>query len=377
MFITIISFVVILTILVFIHELGHFWTARRAGVKVEEFGLGIPPRMVGYRKGKDGKKEFVWGNKEIAETETETLYSLNWLPFGGFVKLKGEDGDDTDAPDALASKRARTRALVLSAGVIMNFLFAMILLMGVFAHGFETVIDDSIDPAFISNKKLQVATVLVDSPAASAGLVPGDTIATIDGQSFANAEEIRSYLSSNTNEAVTIVGSHDDGSAISETVTPAHIEQIDQPGIGFAIVETGTVKYPWYRAFDKGISSAFYMTKEILKAFGGIIGSLITTGHVTQQLSGPVGIAVMTGDVIERGFADVLQFAAILSLNLAIINILPFPALDGGRLLFIAIEKTRGRAMSQKIESTIHAIGFILLIALIIVITFKDIRNFF
>lgn len=376
MFLTIITFIIILTALVLVHELGHFYTAKRSGVKVEEFGLGIPPRMVGIRKNKDGNRELIWGGKyDSAESET-TIYSLNWLPFGGFVKLKGEDGVNADDSDALAAQSAGKRSLVLSAGVIMNIVFAAVLLIVVFAHGFPTILDESIDPKYVSDKQLQIAEVLVDSPAASAGLLPGDVITTIDGNHFENVEAMREYLATINDQSVTVVGEHVEGVAFTQEVTPAYIEPIDQTGIGFAIVETGTVKYPWYRAFDKGIASAFYMTKEILKAFGNIISSLITTGSSGQQLAGPVGIAVLTGKVVQKGFVDVLHFAAVLSINLAIINILPFPALDGGRLLFIAIEKARGRAVSQKIETTIHTVGFTLLILLIIVITIKDIGTF-
>lgn len=376
MFITIIVFIVILSLLVFVHELGHFVTARKAGVKVFEFGLGLPPRVVGLRRKADNPKKWEWiyGGKEVAEETVHTIYSLNLLPIGGFVKPKGEDEYIKDQ-DSLTTKPAGIRALVMSAGVIMNFLTAMVILAVAFALGFPSVITDETDLSRVKDRQVQVASVVAESPAAVAGIEPGDIILSLSGLTPTTVTEIQETVA-NTDQALSIEIQRG-AEIINSEVTPQYYEETQGPALGVGLLEIGTVRYPIHEAIWKGVSGTVLITGRVLQVFGDIITGGFTAQELEEQIAGPVGIARMTGDFIDLGFVFVLQFAALLSINLAIINIMPFPALDGGRIVFIIIEKIRGKPVSQKVENIFHTVGFALLILLILVVTFNDISRIF
>lgn len=375
MLITIITFIIILSALVFVHELGHFWTARKAGVKVDEFGIGIPPRIIGIRKtNTPGKKWELVSAKEEAEKTTHTIYSLNWLPIGGFVKIKGENGED-EGPDSFVSKSAGKRSFILSAGVIMNVLFTIVLLSAVFLIGFPTTINENSDLSRIRDPHLQIVSVIESSPAHEAGMQPGETIRAIDNTPITTVDEIQKYISDHKSQTINVTLEHE-GQERTLTVTPYQIPDQQIYGFGIGLVEVGTIRFPLHIAVWKGIQGTYNLTAEIFRVLGQIFADLYAHGKVEQQLAGPVGIAVLTGEVVDLGFVHVLQFAALLSINLAIINILPFPALDGGRILFVIIEKFRGRAVSRKIENVIHTVGFFILIGLIILVTISDISHF-
>lgn len=356
MLLTIIVFVFILGLLVFVHELGHFVAARKNGVKVEEFGFGFPPRMFGVKRG-------------------ETIYSLNWIPLGGFVKIKGETGEHKEDKDSFANKKIWRRAVILASGVLMNFVLAAVILSVGFMIGLPQVVDGEDGHAIVRDAKVQIVQVLENTPAAEAGLLPGDVILSIDGQKIEDVTVMQDYLGGKIDTPVKIVLERD-GQQLEKELKPVFLTETGRGGVGVGLLKSGIVSYRWYLAIWKGAENTAFFTKEVVVAFYELIKNLIVTQKVSVDLSGPVGIAVLTGQVARMGFIYLLQFTALLSINLAVINFLPFPALDGGRILFLVIEKIRRRPVSQKIENTVHNIGFALLMILVILVTYRDVIKF-
>jgi len=214
-----------------------------------------------------------------------------------------------------------------------------------------------------------------ESPASNAKVKPGDVILSINGQTFENIEQIQNIANENIDQELTYQLSRL-GEEKEIKVTPELREQTQKGGIGISVTKTGIVSYPWYQAIWMGIKGTFILIREILLAFYKLLASVVTKEKIGMEIAGPVGIAVMTGQVARMGLVYLMQFTAILSINLAIINFLPLPALDGGRFLFIIIEKIRRKPVNQKIEAIVHTIGFALLMLLVLVVTFKDIYKF-
>lgn len=376
MIITIIVFALVLSVIVFIHELGHFSTARKFGVKVDEFGLGLPPRIFGVRK-VDGKFKFVWGKNEI-ENNSPTVYSLNWIPVGGFVKIKGESGEEAGAIDSFASKPVWKRSVMIVAGVVMNVILCMILLSIGFGIGMPASLDENLnEKAVVSNQSIQVIQLMPDSQAKLAGLQVGDVISKVDGKEFNNIAELNSFLSSSGDKELGFEITRG-SQTINKNIKVGKYTFQDKEitGIGVGLIETAVVRYPWYLAIYKGVVATFIWMMAIIVAFATVIKNLIVGAPTGVEVAGPVGIAVLTGQAAQMGFIYLLQFTALLSLNLAIINILPFPALDGGRLFFLIMEKIRGRAVKQEWENLIHNIGFLILMVLVLLVTFSDVVKY-
>ncbi len=355
---TLLLFIIVLSLLVFVHELGHFLVAKKMGMKVEEFGFGFPPRLFGITKG-------------------DTTYSINWIPLGGFVRIKGESGEHKNDPDSFASKKAWQRFCVLIAGVAMNLVLAAVLLSIGFMMGLPQIVDENLPAsARVSDSAITVMTVVADSPAAKAGVQRGDVIRAIDGQSFASAHEARAYMAAESADGVLVEVKARNEQARTYSLTSELLKEAHVTGVGIGFIETGLVSYPFFQAIVQGVGATAMFTVEVVKAFTNMIVSLVTGNGIGVDLSGPVGIAVITGQVAALGFVYLLQFTALLSINLAVINILPFPALDGGRILFLFIEKLRGRAVNEKIEIAAHNLGFMLLMVLVVLVTYKDFVNF-
>src|SRR6056297_155034 len=371
---TIVVFAAVLAIIVLFHEFGHFITAKMFGAKTEEFGFGFPPPICGWKK-KNGKRKFSWGNKDVEKMESEdTVFSVNWIPLGGFVKIKGEDGENKKENDSFAAKKIWQRCIILSAGVIMNVVLAMVALSIAFMIGAPQVLD-STEGAKVKNQQIQITSVIENSPAAEAGIKPGDAIKKIDQQPITGIVQIQEYVSAKQgSELIVEVKRLNEQKTFA--VTPEFLEQTKKPSLGVGLANTGVVSYPWYQAIWMGVRAAIVMLWQIIVAFGTLIKNAIVGAGIGVEVAGPVGIAVMTGQVARMGLGYVLQFIALLSLNLALINFLPFPALDGGRVLFLLIEKIKGSPVSQKIEQTIHATGFLLLILLMIIVTGRDLFQF-
>jgi len=374
MFLTIIIFILVLSLLVFVHELGHFLSARKFGLKPEEFGFGFPPRAWGIYKAKDGTWKTVKGKKKV-EDAADTIYSVNWLPLGGFVKLGEDDADISPEANHFHNKPIWQRLVMLLAGVTMNIVLAAVLITFGFMIGLPQVTEGLHPSARISEQKIQVVSVLDNTPAEQAELKVGDAIISINGEDLKNSEHLQALTAANTDNELTYVIKRADEVFVKQ-ITPITIEETGSGGIGIGIVDTGLVKYPIHIAIWEGIKTTGITLVAILMAFFELFKAMFGASTLSAEIAGPVGIAVITGQVARMGFVYILQFTAILSINLAIINALPFPALDGGRVLFLIIEKIKGSPVKREIEGMIHYIGFALLMLLVLVVTFKDLARF-
>lgn len=355
---TVIIFILIFSILVIGHELGHFWAARRAGVKVEEFGLGLPPRIWGKKRG-------------------DTIWSFNWIPFGGFVRVKGEGGDKATDSDSLQAKSYKARALFMAGGVLMNFAIAYVGLMIGFWMGMPPLVTDVsqyvADTSQIESRVL-VLQVGEGLPADVAGVQAGDIIMTINGQAIRTADELLAAI--NVERAVQ-VGIDRGGEELSLTVSTVDSEGRKVIGIlADELVES--VHYVWWQVPYWALIEVWRLIVAIAVAIGGILMSLVTHASLPEGIAGPVGIAKLTAQAVSLGFLSVLQFVIFLSVNLGLINIVPFPALDGGRLAFLAVEILRGgKKVKPMVENAIHSLGFLLLLAFIFAVTYRDIVKLF
>lgn len=259
----------------------------------------------------------------------------------------------------------------------MNLFLAVVLLSIGFMMGLPQIVDESLPAsARVSDSALTVMTVVADSPAAKAGVQQGDTVEMIDGKLFTSAEDARTYIATEAGDGVALQVRGPDRAVRTYQLTSELLTEANVTGIGIGLVQTGLVSYPFFHAIIQGVSATALFTAEVVKAFALMIASLVTGQGLGIDLSGPVGIAVITGQVAALGLVYLLQFTALLSINLAVINVLPFPALDGGRILFLIIEKLRGRAVNQKIEIAAHNLGFMLLMVLVLLVTYKDFVNF-
>ncbi|MBI3459165.1 site-2 protease family protein, partial [Candidatus Azambacteria bacterium] len=322
---TVILFILILSLLVFVHELGHFLVARKNGVKVEEFGFGFPPRLWGIKKG-------------------ETIYSINLIPLGGFVKLFGEDGGGKELVQSFASKTIWQRSKIIIAGPLMNWLLAAVLFSVLVFLGIPGSVAETI-PGGILDRDIKITEFSDSSPARMADFKIDDVLT-----SFKLGD--REFLSSINR----------DNQLLEKKIVPRVSPPAGEGPLGVALAEV-IHPTPFYLAPIKGMEITVYLSGAILQSFSGLITDLVTHGKVTEGLTGPVGIAKLTGKFYQLGINYFIFFIALLSLNLGIMNILPIPALDGGRFLFLLIEKIKGAPINQKVEGAIHSVSFFLLIA--------------
>jgi len=377
--VSIIFFIIVLGALVLSHEFGHFIAAKKTGMKVHEFGFGFPPRIFGLQFKKDGTKKWrlVKGNRDLNETDEEygTVYSFNWLPLGGFVKIKGENGDEKDDPQSFAAKKFWQKSLVLSAGVIMNVVLAAVLLISGYLIGLPQTVDSLADVSNIKDRRIEILQTLPGKPAEAAGIKAGDVVLQVGSVVNPRLKELQDYVDQHKNEELLVKIKRDD-KVIDKQIKPAVYADTGKGGLGIAIAEVGTVRYPFFIAIWEGIKSTGWYLKEIVVAFYFLLKGLFVGSGVGEAVSGPVGVAVMTGRVARMGLVYLIQFTAMLSLNLAVFNILPIPALDGGRLLFVIISKIRRKDVSQKLEGIFHTVGFACLMLLVLVVTVRDINNF-
>jgi len=352
---TILIFIIVLGVIVFVHEFGHFIAAKRAGVRVDEFGFGFPPRIFGVRRG-------------------ETTYSVNLIPLGGFVKLHGEGGEGRDDPRSFAAKPAWVRAIILLAGVGMNVVLAAFLLTIGFTFGVRQLTDGLPPEAIVSGSEVRVLQVLPGAPAHEAGLKSGDAIISVGGVPLTEAAGLRERVAESDGDLSLVVRRGTE--TITLTVVPRELPEADGRAIGVLPGNVGTVRYPWYLAPVKGVVAAFTLLGLIAAAFWELLAGLLTGRGLTADLSGPVGIAVVTGEATRLGIMYLLQFTALLSLNLAVLNAIPFPALDGGRFLFLVIEKLRGRPLPKNAEAVVHQAGFAVLMLLVVAVTYRDLVRY-
>jgi regulator of sigma E protease len=343
MLITIAAFVIILSVLVLAHELGHFATAKLSGIKVEEFGMGFPPKLLSFRRG-------------------ETIYSLNAIPFGGFTKMLGEE--DPTFPGSLASKSHATRLMVLSAGSIMNLLLPVLL------FSISLMI-----PHDVRLETVQVKEVAQDSPSQQAGMEAGDTILKINTRPVKNRSDVSYLVQLNLGSKIPVLFQKPDGSQKEIMVSPRWSPPPGQGAIGVMIMGVDTTtrneSYPFWEAIPSGAVKAW----EVLILFRNEIIGWFTKG-TSPQLTGPIGIAQLTGEVAKSGISSLLEFASLISISLGVFNLFPFPGLDGGRIVFVVVEWVRrGKRISPKKEGLIHLVGFVMLLMLILFITYFDILH--
>ncbi len=364
---SIILFFIILLILVIVHEFGHFIVAKKFGIRVDEFGFGFPPRAM---------KLFKRG---------ETLFTLNWLPIGGFVKIFGENPDDenTNGPDkarSFVNKPKRIQAAVLFAGVTFNFLLAWLLMSAGFMSGLPTSVGSEPKGAVLKDTSLVVVNVLKNSPAEIAGLKSGDKIISLSSGSVSvnelNPEILKDFVQSHPDKNIELNINHA-GIAKSVTVVPKASTTGGKAAIGVALDMIGTLKLPIHKALWDGLKMTSILTVKTAVSLGSLVKDAVIGKADFSQVTGPVGIVGVVGDAYRFGWSYLISFMALISINLTVINLIPFPALDGGRLLFLLIEKIKGSPIKPKIANAVNLIGFGLLILLMVVVTYHDIVKLF
>lgn len=361
----ILIFLIILLVLVIVHEFGHFFSAKKFGIRVDEFGFGFPPKLFG---------------KKYKETE----YSFNALPFGGFVKIFGESPDEEslsgpDSARSFVNKPKWQQAIVLFAGVFANFLLAWFLFTVGFASGMPASVGAGIAREKLQDVNLVVLAVEEDSPAEHAGLLPGDKIISVqsEGENLPeiNSDTFKNFIVGHSGDMVDLEYRRGEGTEMT-TVVP-EIYSGEEAKIGIAMDEIGTAKLGIFEAFVSGGALTLDITKgTVLGLYSLIVAGLQGLGS-WGNVTGPVGLIGLVGDVASYGFIYLLSFTALISINLAVINLIPFPALDGGRLLFLLIEKIKGSRLNPKFANAANFVGFAILILLMLVVTYHDVVKLF
>jgi regulator of sigma E protease len=337
-----------LSLLIFGHEAGHFFAAKSFGLKVDEFGFGFPPRITAWKKG-------------------DTEYSLNWLPFGGFVKIGGErgefemmnpDGAPKDAADAsrlLYAQPAWKKSIIMLAGVFMNFLFGWLFLSIVLMIG--------------APQALVVASVEPNSPASSVGIMAGDIV-----KGFTSAQSFIDFVNLHRGVTTTVAVIRDNKETDFSVMPRATITP-NEGALGVGLTETGTPREGFFASLGNGFQDTYIILWLTLQAFWQLIQQLFVHASLLPGVVGPVGIFGLAEETGHIGMVYLLQLLGVISLNLTIVNLIPFPALDGGRFVMAIIEKIKGSSLSYKVESWVNGLGFAFLIILMILLTIRDVRG--
>lgn len=340
---TFVAFLFVFGIVVFAHELGHFFLAKAVGVRVDEFGLGFGKRLVSYKYG-------------------ETLYSLNLVPLGGFVRLAGMDGDeDNMAPDSFNAKKVWQRIAVIASGPLMNFVLALLLIFLVFFfYGMPS-----------PSKFTVIGEVMPGQPAANIGLKAGEQIIAVNGSKVNSWAELVDCIAKNPNQKIKLKILQTDSVQVEKEIIPVYDQEMKKGMIGIK-PKIVYQQIGFWQSLKIACLQTFGVTAAILVSLFQMI-----TGQLSGDVAGPIGIAQMAGQAARVGFEKVLQLTAILSINLGLFNLLPIPALDGGRLFFLFIEGIRGKAIDPKKEGLVHFAGFIILMLILLLVTYKDILRLF
>ncbi len=366
---TVVIFLIILALLVFVHELGHFAVAKWSGIRVDEFGLGFPPRLVSFKRG-------------------DTLYSLNLIPFGGFVRIFGETPEELPegvmpAGDSLVAKSKLTQAAVLVAGVVANMILAWLFLALALGIGVPMSVDDLPAGAQVAGSHLTILTVVPGTPADEAGLKVGDKIIALGrgGEELAptGADEAIKFIS-RANDPLVITIERPTGERENISATPATgiiTEAPGQPALGVVLGQVGVTSFAWWQAPWQALKMTGSLTVLTVNGLWQLLLQAVAGEASLSAVTGPVGLAGLVGDARTLGFAYLLSFVAFISINLAVLNLIPFPALDGGRLLFVLIESIKGSAIKPQVANILNLLGFILLISLMLVVTWHDISRLF
>lgn len=363
---TFILFLLVISVLVLVHEFGHLIVAKATGMKVHEFGLGFPPRALTLG---------TWGG---------TRYTINWIPFGGYVKIAGEDPgaeDDTPVEQRMGSKSRFKQFLVLVAGVVMNVIFAWVLFVIIFLSGVRATPDAVKHPERIRDVHTVVTDVVAESPAALAGIpiaaevralvTPDETF--IDPTPELLIQEIRAFPVG-TSFSISYTG---DEKEEAVTVVSAPSSDGIYPMLGIALDRGGIYRAPLGEALVSATKNIGNITLAIGTGLGDLFGKLFTGQSVGDSVTGPVGIAQYARTASTFGFSSLLVFIAFLSLNLAVLNLLPLPALDGGRIVIVAFEGIIRRPLPQRALAIVHTVTFFLLIGIMVIVTIKDVIKLF
>ena len=366
-----ILFLIILAALIFVHELGHFLIAKLFKIRVDEFALGFPPTLFKKKYG-------------------ETVYKLNIIPFGGYVSIFGENPDDEsmkgpDAHRSMVNMNRAKQAGVLLAGVTFNIIFAWILISITLVLGISPTASFSSQTNAQTEGKVIVTSVIEKSPASSAGFMVGDLIVKANDSdqeisgSTLTVTSIQALIAEKDLDLITFEVIRGNETKDIKVVPLMGIlaDLAEKPAIGISMDSGELVKVPWYTAPYNGLITTYHATVMTASGLGQFFLASVQGTADFKQVSGPIGIVGMVGNASASGLAYVLFFTAIISINLAVINILPFPALDGGRLLFVAIESVIRKNISPRIMNTFNALGFALLILLMLVVTYHDIAKMF
>lgn len=363
---TVLWFLLVLSFLVVIHELGHFFAAKRVGVHVQEFGLGYPPRLRPLFK------------------KWNTLFSLNAIPVGGFVKLYGDDAEQLELepepgiPESrmFARQSQSKRLIIILAGVAVNFLFGIAAFMGLFS-----VIGIPTPKGFVL-----VTAVSPGSPAETAGLAVNDQVISFsavgEAISVSASQPLIDAIERHRGEAVTLRVRRD-SQEIDVSAALRSEKPVNDGLLGVALEDTDLKFYPWwqmpFRGALQGLRDSLNLSRLVVSALGDMVARLVTKGEIPKDITGPVGIVdqAIQNEVLKQGVPGALNFAGQLSINLAIMNLLPIPALDGGRAIFVLLERALGRARRIRWEQKANLVGFIFLLSLILLVTAKDIVNLF
>jgi regulator of sigma E protease len=358
--ITAILFILILSVVVISHEWGHFMAAIKSGVKVDEFGFGFPPKLFGYRpKG------------------SETEYTFNLLPIGGFVRLEGEDGEHKDDPRSFAAKGYWTKVFILSAGVMMNLVVAFLAftIAGVMGARVQLPESEYGSPEF-TDQGVTITTVIEDSPADDADLRFGDIVTSVNGEEITSIDGLQEIIKSNEGSEISMVIER--GNQTLEKQVLARDDYGENEGAtGIAIGITGIERMGLFEAMGRSVQRMLAVILLTFQVLFILVESIFTSTEVPAgaEVTGPVGLVNVINDFRDLGAVYLINLVGLISMSLAIFNILPIPALDGGRILFATIEKVKGSPINPNTEAIVHTVAFYILIGLMIMVAVCDVIN--
>lgn len=359
-------FILFLVVLILVHEFGHFIVAKAFKIKVEEFGIFFPPRLFAIRRG-------------------ETEYSFNSLPFGGFVKIFGESAQTPEAKDprSFVHKPRLVQAAVVVAGVVFNLLLAWLALSVGYLNGLPTSVDHK-GVGEVQHAQLVIVSVMPGSPAQKAGLAAEDVVlraqtGTAELAAGATADTLQAFITTHQDESLVLTveralpqGGVEERSFLAKPIDGL---AVGHKAIGVELDDIGVLKLPLHLALVQGAVLTWHMTANITKGLGGFFYTILTGQANFSSVAGPIGIAGIGASAVQDGVVATIMLMSLISINLAVINLLPIPGLDGGRLLFIVVESILRRPISEKFALRLTIAGFVFLIGLMVIVSFHDVAR--